>query len=187
MKWFERLFESDSEKMMREDRERLEKVVEPLPEVVEPKPTPEPEKPKEVVYVTATGSWNVKVHEREERYDFQHPYYIEFGYDVEVNLIGEIIPCKGSFYRSPHDDLDTYDRRRFGWFSNDYEADAYEWLAKILDEGNDDIMKEFRSKIVYDIRKHLKDKNIEKIKESIAKNNTFELNLNFAIEKDLLK
>jgi hypothetical protein len=186
MKWLEKLFknsESASEKMMREDKERAGiGNFEPLQEVAEP------EKPKEVVYVTATGSWSFSVHEREERYNFQHPYYIEFSYDVQVNLIGELIPCKGSFYRSPHDEDESYERGiRIAYLNRDYEVDAYEWLVKILDEGKDGIMEQFQRSIVHDIRKYLKDKNIEKIKEMIVKNNTFELNLNFGIEKDLLK
>jgi hypothetical protein len=193
MKWFEKLFdngESDSEKMMKEDKQRAgigsfstlnditeeiketKKLVEEHKEKVE-----EVKPPKEMLDISVKGSYKFEIIEREEYYSgLQCRHFVRFHYNVVVNFIGEEIKIKSHFNLSP----DFADRRTRGFVVYGEEM-IYGWLAELLQ--GDGIMNELQDNIKLELRKYVKDKNIAKLKETIEKNNNFDINLNFQVEK----
>jgi hypothetical protein len=182
MKWFENLFKEEEKKnegigsfvtlnKITEEIEETKKLVE------EHKDKIEEEKPKEMIDISVKGSYKFEIIEREEYYTrIQCPHFVRFHYNVVVDFMGEEIKIKSFFNLSP----DLADRRTRGF--NIYgEEMIYEWLAELL--GSDGVMKELQDSIKAEIRNYVKEKNIAKLKETIEKNNNFDINFNFQVEK----
>jgi hypothetical protein len=176
-KWFERLLgegETSSEKTLREDKERMEASKDTLEEIEE---EIEEESKLEMIDVSVTGSYNFKVIEREECYtNIQYPHFVRFHYDVVVNLLGEEIEIKSRIILSPN-----YAEGRFRGLNLYGEEVVYEWLSEIL--GSDYLVKELQESIKSEIQYYVKKKNIAKLKETIEKNNNFDINMTFQVEK----
>jgi hypothetical protein len=191
MKWFERMlngFEKDEPK-----EEIVEEVVEE--EVVEEpeiEPEPEPE-PIETFEVNAEGGFDFEIKERDKedlhRHNWHFPYYIEFNYEADVEFAGEKIKSKGTFFREPREDerRELYGRGHHYVFhynmpTLEKEEETYEYLLELLEERNG-IMESIRNSIISDMRQHLKEKNLAKLKETLKGKNKLEINMSFQVEK----
>jgi hypothetical protein len=187
MKWFERMMNGfDKDEPKEEIVEEVEETYEN--EAPEPEVTPEPE-PIETFEVNVEGDFDFEIKERDkddlERYNHHFPYYIQFNYEADVEFAGERIKSKGTFFKEPRQE----DRRRgyhYTFFYNmptlEKEEETYEYLVKLLDE-RDEIMKDIRYAIVSDMKQHLKEKNLAKLKESLKGKNKLEINMSFQVEK----
>jgi hypothetical protein len=179
MKWFENLFKEEEKIVEKELRQ-------PIPELEVPEQEPEqevePEPKIETFDVIATGSYTFDVIEKGESNmmlgrGFHSPtHLVKFSYKLDVEFMGVKLKVDSYFTLAP----EFKDRIRSFYYYG--EEEAYEYLAKLL-EDKEVIMENIRRDVVSEIRNYVKEKNITKLKETLKKNNSFDLNMTFKVEK----
>jgi hypothetical protein len=144
----------------------------------------EEDKKKEMIDVEVDGRYSFKVVERPSTiYDWMSIFSIDFEYEANGTFMDESINSKGYFSIIPTSFNDEYLMRGTNYLSKDVEMYAYKYLAELIEDG-EEIMDNLKNCVLKDIKEHLNNKNIEKLKKTIGENNSFDINLSFQIEKD---
>ena len=188
MKWFEKLMGSIDENEEKKD-EGIENFT-PLKEVIEPEPEPEetieevepevePEPEIEVLEIEVVGDYEFDIKAREEYYNFQSQFYIEFSYKVNVKFLDESFDIESKFYMSE----DRSDRGRMYVYYRHGLDEAYRYLDSIMEGDREELMENFRSSITREVREQIDKNYIEKLKKKYQENKSFEINMTFKIEK----
>lgn len=174
MKWFERLMGK-----IEEEEEIVEEVVEPEtesePEVEEPKP--------EMIDVEIGGTYLYQIIEREERQRHFEltTHYIEFKYDVIAKFLGHEASFKDSvIFRINEGDEERYGYHRYYYYTKE---SAYEYLYKLLAEGQEHIMEKITESLKSNINAYIREQKLDQIKKELKEGEKFDLNLTFQMKK----
>lgn len=125
----------------------------------------------EKVEIAVKGDYSLEVIDKEnEPYAYCYDkYFIKLKYKVNVKL------------RENYFNLDSY----FIVSNHRNEEQAYLHILKLLENGEEKLLKEIKESIIYKLRVAIKDQNIKEMKKILEDKNNFKLNFTFEAEKSI--